>query len=57
MLRKALRRMGKAELIGHGDDCLVPGESRREKEIQRRETRKGKQRPKARGALNKRRSR
>jgi radical SAM superfamily enzyme YgiQ (UPF0313 family) len=57
MLRKALRRMGKAELIGHGDDCLVPGESRREKEIQRRETRKGKQRPKARGALNKRRNR
>jgi uncharacterized radical SAM protein YgiQ len=57
MLRKALRRMGKAELIGHGDDCLVPGESRREKEIQRRESRKVKQNPKARGALNKRRNR
>ena len=57
MLRKALRRMGKAELIGHGDDCLVPGESRREKEIQRRETRKVKQKPKARNALNKRRNR
>ena len=57
MLRKALRRMGKAELIGHGDSCLVPPESRREKEIQRRESRKVKQRPKARGALNKRRNR
>ena len=57
MLRKALRRMGKAELIGQGDDCLVPGESRREKEIQRRESRKTKQRAKPRSALNKRRNR
>lgn len=57
MLRKALRRMGKADLIGSGSDCLVPGESRREKEIQRRESRKVKQQPKARGALNKRRKR
>jgi hypothetical protein len=36
---------------------LVPGESRREKEIQRRESRKVKQNPKARGALNKSRNR
>jgi len=57
MLRKALRRMGKAELIGVGDDCLVPGESRREKEIQRRESRKIQHKPKARGALNKHRNR
>jgi uncharacterized radical SAM protein YgiQ len=57
MLRKALRRMGKAELIGQSDDCLVPGESRREKEIQRRESRKTKQRAKPRSALNKRRNR
>jgi hypothetical protein len=49
--------MGKAELIGQGDDCLVPGESRREKEIQRRESRKTKQRAKPRSALNKRRNR
>ena len=57
MLRKALRRMGKAELIGHGEDCLVPPESRREKEIQRRESLKAQQRPKPRGAINKRRNR
>ena len=57
MLRKALRRMGKADLIGSNSDCLVPSESRREKEIQRRESRKVKQQPKARGALNKRRKR
>jgi uncharacterized radical SAM protein YgiQ len=57
VLRKALRRMGKAELIGSGEDCLVPSESRREKEIQRRESRKIKQKPKARGAINKRRKR
>ena len=31
MLRKALRRMGRADLIGPSDSCLVPGESRREK--------------------------
>ena len=55
MLRKALRRMGKAELIGRGEDCLVPGESRREKEIQRREARTSKQKPKTRGAINRRR--
>jgi len=57
MLRKALRRMGKADLIGVGDQCLVPGESRREKEIQRREVRKTNQKPRARGALSKRRKR
>ena len=40
MLRKALRRMGRADLIGSGASFLVPGESRREKEVQRRESRK-----------------
>ena len=40
MLRKALRRMGRADLIGTGASFLVPGESRREKEVQRRESRK-----------------
>ena len=40
MLRKALRRMGRADLIGYGASFLVPGESRREKEVQRRESRK-----------------
>ena len=46
MLRKALRRMGRADLIGSGDGFLVPGESRREKELKKRETKK--QRPQAR---------
>ena len=40
MLRKALRRMGRTDLIGSGASFLVPGESRREKEVQRRESRK-----------------
>ena len=40
MLRKALRRMGRADLIGSGASFLVPSESRREKEVQRRESRK-----------------
>ncbi len=40
MLRKALRRMGRADLIGTGDDFLVPGESRREKEEMRRDVKK-----------------
>jgi hypothetical protein len=40
MLRKALRRMNRADLIGNGDSFLVPGESRREKEIKKRETKK-----------------
>ena len=40
MLRKALRRMGRPDLIGSGASFLVPGESRREKEVQRRESRK-----------------
>ena len=46
ILRKALRRMGRADLIGNGKEYLVPGESRREREIIRRQTRK--QAPKAR---------
>ena len=40
MLRKALRRMGRADLIGSGDAFLVPGESRREKELKKRESKK-----------------
>ena len=40
MLRKALRRMGRADLIGTGDAFLVPAESRREKEVKRREAKK-----------------
>ena len=40
MLRKALRRMGRADLMGYGASFLVQGESRREKEVQRRESRK-----------------
>ena len=55
MLRKALRRMGRADLIGPSDTCLVPGESRREKELQRRESRKSKHKAKPRGMVNKRR--
>lgn len=55
MLRKALRRMDRADLIGSGDDCLVPGESRREKEVQRRESRKFKHKPKPRSSVNRRR--
>ena len=46
MLRKALRRMGRSELIGSGEGCLVPTESRREKEIMRRDARKSKGRVK-----------
>ena len=49
ILRKALRRMGRADLIGNGKEYLVPGESRREREIIRRQTRK--QAPKARAGL------
>ena len=55
MLRKALRRMGRADLIGTGDNCLVPGESRRERELQRRESIKSKRKAKPRNALNRRR--
>ena len=55
MLRKALRRMGRADLIGSGDNYLVPGESRREKELQRRESRQLKRKAKPRSALNRRR--
>ncbi len=40
MLRKALRRMGRADLIGSGDAFLVPAESRREKEMKKREAKK-----------------
>jgi uncharacterized radical SAM protein YgiQ len=40
MLRKALRRMGRADLIGSGDAFLVPGESRREKELKKRESKR-----------------
>ena len=40
MLRKALRRMNRADLIGNGDSFLVPGESRREREIKKREIKK-----------------
>ena len=54
MLRKALRRMGRADLIGTGDNYLVPGESRREKELQRRESRQLKRKAKPRSALNRR---
>jgi uncharacterized radical SAM protein YgiQ len=55
MLRKALRRMGRADLIGTGDNCMVPGESRREKELQRRESRQLKRKAKPRSVLNRRR--
>ncbi len=48
MLRKALRRMGRADLIGSGDAFLVPGESRRERELKKRETKK--QRPQSRSS-------
>lgn len=36
MLREALKRMGKANLIGRGKDCLVPPESRHEIDARRR---------------------
>lgn len=42
ILRKALRRMGRSELIGSGEECLVPIESRREREIMRRDALKSK---------------
>ena len=42
ILRKALRRMGRSDLIGSGDGFLVPGESRREKEVMRRDSKKAK---------------
>jgi len=32
--------MNRADLIGNGDSFLVPGESRREKEIKKRESKK-----------------
>ena len=54
MLRKALRRMGRADLIGPGDTCLVPGESRRERELQRRESRKSKGKARPRASINRR---
>ena len=53
MLRKALRRMGQADLIGAGDTCLVP-ESRRERELQRRESRKSKSKARPRASINRR---
>lgn len=55
MLRKALRRMGRSELIGSTEECLVPGESRRERELQRRESRRSKQKGKPRSTVNRRR--
>jgi hypothetical protein len=30
MIRKALKKMGKSQLIGNGPKCLVPAESRNE---------------------------
>jgi uncharacterized radical SAM protein YgiQ len=42
ILRKALRRMNRSDLIGSGDGFLVPGESRREKEVMRRDSKKAK---------------
>lgn len=36
MLREALKRMGKANMIGRGKDCLVPPESRQEIDARRR---------------------
>ena len=42
ILRRALRRMGRSDLIGSGESCLVPVESRREKEIMRRDALKSK---------------
>jgi uncharacterized radical SAM protein YgiQ len=48
MLRKALRRMSRADLIGTGASFLVPGESRREREVKKRESIK--QRPQARSS-------
>ena len=47
ILRKALRRMGRGDLIGSGDGFLVPGESRREKEVMRRDSKKAKPQLKA----------
>jgi len=47
ILRKALRRMGRSDLIGSGDGFLVPGESRREKEVMRRDSKKAKPQLKA----------
>ena len=47
MLRKALRRMGRADLIGSGDAFLVPGESRREKEVKKRESKKPRPQPRS----------
>jgi len=55
MLRKALRRMGRSDLIGSTEACLVPGESRRERELQRRESRRSKQKGKPRSTVNRRR--
>lgn len=40
LLRKALRRMGRQDLIGAEKGCLVPLESRRERELYQREQRK-----------------
>jgi len=36
MLREALKRMGKANMIGRGKDCLVPPESRQEIDARKR---------------------
>jgi uncharacterized radical SAM protein YgiQ len=47
ILRKALRRMNRSDLIGSGDGFLVPSESRREKEVMRRDSKKAKPQVKA----------
>ena len=47
ILRKALRRMDRSDLIGSGASFLVPGESRREKEIKKRETKRVKPQPRS----------
>lgn len=51
ILRKALRKMGKEEYIGSGKSCLVPAETRREREAYSREKlQRDKQRRGAHGA-------
>jgi len=42
-----LRRMDRSDLIGSGASFLVPGESRREKEIKKRETKRVKPQPRS----------
>lgn len=41
LLRQTLRYMGKGELIGSGKDCLIPAETRRERENNKYQARSG----------------